>query len=321
MKEGLIGVIVPVYKVEKYVSECIESILAQTYTNFRLILVDDGTPDNAGKICDEYAKKDPRITVIHQENAGVTRARARGVEEASDCEFITFVDGDDTLPANALKEYLETKNTIKEDVDIIVGYRTEIADNTERDVLNEIKTGLYLPAEYINAMLVDECSIGPWGRLIKRELFQAETFSIPREVVQYEDLFMNIVLACNATNIFVDNGIKAYRHVELSDTSQVHVNGYMKENGWFPLLNGIRELLKEKVFFDSVSENFSKFAYIRICGCMNFNKQRFRTCEELQIKTYNRMQKSILKANRSDICFTIYTIKRKIRTFLNKVFK
>ena len=85
MSEGLIGVIVPVYKVEKYIAECIGSILAQTYTNFHLILVDDGTPDGVGKICDEYAKKDPRITVIHQQNAGATRARAHGVEEAKDC--------------------------------------------------------------------------------------------------------------------------------------------------------------------------------------------------------------------------------------------
>ena len=71
MDDTLIGVIVPVYKTEKYVAECIESILAQTYRNFRLILVDDGSPDGAGSICDEYATKDQRITVIHQENAGV----------------------------------------------------------------------------------------------------------------------------------------------------------------------------------------------------------------------------------------------------------
>ena len=102
-----IGVIVPVYKTEKYVAECIESILAQTYTNFRLILVDDGTPDGAGAICDEYATKDPRITVIHQENAGVTRARARGVEEAADCEWITFVDSDDSITNSALENLLK----------------------------------------------------------------------------------------------------------------------------------------------------------------------------------------------------------------------
>ena len=76
--DNRIAVIVPVYKAEEYIAECIESILAQTYTKFRLVLVDDGTPDGAGKICDEYAKKDTRITVIHQQNAGVTRARARG---------------------------------------------------------------------------------------------------------------------------------------------------------------------------------------------------------------------------------------------------
>ena len=102
-----VGIIVPIYKVEKYIAECIESILAQTYKDFRLILVDDGSPDNAGKICDEYAKKDSRITVIHQENAGVTRARARGVEEAGDCEFITFVDGDDTIKNDALENLLK----------------------------------------------------------------------------------------------------------------------------------------------------------------------------------------------------------------------
>ena len=117
MKQELIGVIVPVYNVERYIEECIESILAQTYTNFRLILVDDGTPDNADKICDKYAKKDSRITVIHQENAGVTRARARGVEEAIDCEWITFVDGDDTITEDALESmYSYTNNNI----DIVV---------------------------------------------------------------------------------------------------------------------------------------------------------------------------------------------------------
>lgn len=78
MQKGLIGVIVPVYKTEKYIAECIESILAQTYTNFRLILVDDGSPDAAGTICDEYAAKDSRITVIHQKNAGGYTRKSTG---------------------------------------------------------------------------------------------------------------------------------------------------------------------------------------------------------------------------------------------------
>ena len=86
-----ISVIVPVYKAEKYLPSCIDSILAQTFTDFELILVDDGSPDNCGAICDEYAQKDKRVKVIHKENGGVTAARADGVK-ISTGEFITFVD-------------------------------------------------------------------------------------------------------------------------------------------------------------------------------------------------------------------------------------
>ena len=98
----LISVIVPVYNVEKYLGECIESILSQTYENFELILVDDGSPDNSGKICDEYAEKDNRIRVIHKENGGVSSARNTGLDNAKG-EYITFVDSDDIID----KQYLE----------------------------------------------------------------------------------------------------------------------------------------------------------------------------------------------------------------------
>lgn len=98
----LISIIVPVYKVEKYLCECVDSILSQTYENFELILVDDGSPDNSGKICDKYAEKDKRIKVIHKENAGVSSARNIGLDNAKG-EYITFIDSDDTVD----KRYLE----------------------------------------------------------------------------------------------------------------------------------------------------------------------------------------------------------------------
>lgn len=97
----MISVIVPVYKAEKYLHRCVDSILAQTYTNFELILVDDGSPDNSGAICDEYAVKDSRVRVFHKKNGGVTAARADGVN-ISKGEWITFVDADDTIPIEAL---------------------------------------------------------------------------------------------------------------------------------------------------------------------------------------------------------------------------
>ena len=196
MQKGLVGVIVPVYKVEKYIAECIESILAQTYTKLRLILVDDGTPDNAGKICDEYAKKDPRITVIHQENAGVTRARARGVEEADDCEFIMFVDGDDKLLRNALSLFYYSMD-INTDIVMNINYYIDI-DNIysyesykNKDIIDIqyfIKRNIYLDGGE------------PWGKLYRRSLFCKETFNIPREVFCGEDVLMNIRLALKSKN-------------------------------------------------------------------------------------------------------------------------
>ena len=312
-----IGIIVPVYKVEEYITECIDSILAQTYTNFRLILVNDGTPDNAGKICDEYAKKDSRITVIHQENAGVTRARARGVEEATDCEWITFVDGDDTLPPRGLEELL-LSSLENEKIDIVLGYRIEVLKGAKKHIYNKIGTGIYNPIEYINAMLIDDCIIGPWGKIIKRKLFDPSIFNITRTVVQYEDLYMNIALACKARNIFIGNDVLAYNHKEDSCTSQAIRNGFMKENGWFELLSSIKKIFEKNGFMEKVSYNFSKFAYIRICGCMEHNRSRFTSCRLLDIKRYNNMQDSVYKANINSFTYYIYRLKRFTKRILRR---
>lgn len=183
MKKDSIGIIVPVYKAEKYITKCIESILAQTYTNFRLILVDDGTPDNAGKICDDYAKKDPRITVIHQDNAGVTRARARGVEEAAGCEFITFVDSDDTIIPNAL---YQLRNAMADDTDIVISH---VAGYNYPNVLYIEKE------EYLHYLISGHTlSCAPWGKLFRNALFSDWIFDIPHQIVYGEDLLMNIRL-------------------------------------------------------------------------------------------------------------------------------
>ena len=101
-----ISVIVPVYNVEKYLPRCIESILAQTFTDFELLLIDDGSIDNSGKICDEFAMKDSRIKVFHKKNGGVSSARNVGLDNAKG-DWITFSDSDDELFNNALKTYAD----------------------------------------------------------------------------------------------------------------------------------------------------------------------------------------------------------------------
>lgn len=102
VKNALVSIVVPVYKVEYWLPKCIRSVLAQTYENIELILVDDGSPDNSGKICDNFAKKDNRVKVIHKKNGGVSSARNVGIEAASG-DYICFVDSDDWLARDAVE--------------------------------------------------------------------------------------------------------------------------------------------------------------------------------------------------------------------------
>ena len=102
----LISVIVPIYKVKEYLNRCVDSILSQTFTSFELVLVDDGSPDECGEICDDYAIKDDRIIVIHQSNKGLSEARNTGIDWAmknSDSEWLTFVDSDDWIHPDYLR--------------------------------------------------------------------------------------------------------------------------------------------------------------------------------------------------------------------------
>lgn len=107
-----VSVIVPVYKAENYLRRCVDSILAQTFTDWECILVDDGSPDGSGEICDEYAQKDARIRVIHKENGGVSSARNMALGKIS-AKWLTFVDSDDCLYPNAFRDgWMLLKRTI-----------------------------------------------------------------------------------------------------------------------------------------------------------------------------------------------------------------
>lgn len=112
----MISVIVPVYKAEKYLHRCVDSILAQSYTDFELLLIDDGSPDNCGAICDEYAQMDSRVRVFHKENGGVSSARNLGLDNARG-EYVTFCDSDDRVAFNWLSVY---ENAMKNEVDIAI---------------------------------------------------------------------------------------------------------------------------------------------------------------------------------------------------------
>lgn len=141
MKEKLLSVIVPIYNVEQYLSECVDSILEQTYKNIEVILVDDGSTDESGALCDLYKKRDKRVKVIHKENEGLLVARLTGVYNASG-EYIAFVDGDDWIQACMYKNLMEIQQNTNSDVVMSGIYRFISKDKIIEEMIR-LDEGLY----------------------------------------------------------------------------------------------------------------------------------------------------------------------------------
>ena len=173
MKEPLISIIVPVYNVQKYIGKCIDSILSQTYLNIELILVDDGSSDASGRICDEYGKRDGRIRVIHQENEGVSSARNHGMEEAQG-EYLCFVDADDWIPKYSVKQ-LATR-IIASGSDLATGKIKLIFPLRNNDTAFSHYGTLSRDSELDWYKTVSTISPGPVAKIFKRSIIQEKKY-------------------------------------------------------------------------------------------------------------------------------------------------
>ena len=169
--EELISIIVPIYRVEKYLNRCIDSILSQSYRNLEIILVDDGSPDNCSIICEEYAKKDKRIKVIHKKNGGLSEARNYGIE-ASTGDYIMFVDSDDYISKDMCKTLLI--NALENNADIVVcNFKEVYTDKVEKINKQCIKGNLEVISnievlyKYLLKTTIDMVVV--WNKLYKRK--------------------------------------------------------------------------------------------------------------------------------------------------------
>lgn len=138
--EQTISVIVPVYKVEAFLRQCIDSIVNQTYRHLEILLVDDGSPDDCGKICDEYAEKDNRIRVFHTSNQGLSSARNFGLQNAAG-EFVSFVDSDDWLEPDMYETLLERMEAAGADVSVCGYWFDSVHSSLEIQLENAVYTG------------------------------------------------------------------------------------------------------------------------------------------------------------------------------------
>ncbi len=216
-KLPLISIIVTIYNVEQYLAACIEAILQQTYTNLEIILINDGSPDNCGKICDEYRQRDDRIVVVHQENGGVSKARNVGLRTFKG-EYMAFVDADDLVHSH----YVETLYNNLGKSDFVYCNFDVFTENNQLN-LNatvEIKRREILSKsdgfdKLLN--LSDILIVVPWNKLYKRELWSGLQYS---EGDIHEDEYLIHHLVNNTTQItYIDCVLNFYRQREESITA------------------------------------------------------------------------------------------------------
>lgn len=215
-----ISILVPIYKVEQHLRRCVDSVLAQDFEDWEMVLVDDGSPDGCPKICDDYAASEQRIKVVHKRNGGLVSARLAGFREAK-AEYVMFLDSDDYLLPGALT-CLYTK--IKEGYDVVKGRHQVVTDDGVVEVRGCRRTGtVSQPLGYVKAMMRGELTGYLWGGLYRRSLFTESTFEDILAFSIYEDMLTNISIWERVNSYcVVDNVVCAY-YINLQSMMQQKV--------------------------------------------------------------------------------------------------
>lgn len=223
---SLISVIVPVYNAERYLPKCVESIIKQTYKNIEIILIDDGSTDNSGKICDEYAKLDNRIKVIHKKNGGVSSARNKGLKEVQG-QYIHFVDSDDFISPKLIQLLFKEANKYSAEF-VAAGFSRE--SNLPVGVEPEVLPPDFMTetnVEFINTFLDMPTQImyTPWAKLYKKEIIQNNNITFPEDIDLGEDLLFNLkYYTFVKKGVFLNKSLYSYRFIENSLSQKFRKN-------------------------------------------------------------------------------------------------
>ena len=211
----MISVIVPVYKVEPYLRHCVDSVLAQTYPDFELLLVDDGSPDGCPAICDEYVARDPRVRVIHKQNGGLISARNVGILAAKG-DYVCILDGDDWADENMLQFIHDTVERSPVPLDMVLFAAYNVYEDHLEETINEVPEGFYdrqrLEKEIFPYLLTDTrkgLQVGviqahTWDKAIKRELIK-EYYTREERIRVFTDVPMTYECLLHSSNVYICN--------------------------------------------------------------------------------------------------------------------
>lgn len=305
MKQQKISIIIPVYNVEQYLEKCIDSVLNQTISNLEIILVNDGSKDNSGLICDKYAVVDKRITVVHKQNGGLSDARNCGIKHSSG-DYIIFLDSDDFLAPTFCEILLE--NARKYDADIVIsGLKNYYeGDEVNYEICNGSKLSEQLTKEetYKRMFLQEKIDVNATAKLYKRSLFNDIEF--PKGML-YEDIQI-VDKIIESANIIVAIDYRGYYYLQRQNSIMY---GKMS-NKRLVLLEKTQELIK---FISSKYPNIVDSIIKRHVYCSFHILGR-----SILDKNYNQISKTIrtdiLKYKKNIFGQKIYSKKEKYATFL-----
>ena len=235
----LVSIIIPIYKVEQYLRRCLDSIISQTYSNLEIILVDDGSPDRCSQICDEYAEKDKRITVVHKENGGLSDARNAGLDICKG-DYIYFVDSDDELPLNSIYSLIAK---LKEypDAEIIIGDIKSVPfdpinySSRNFNTVNYINNNIWIRKNFFR--FFNRIPVNAVCKLISKEFIKKNHLYFKKGLIHEDELWMFYVV--KKLRILVFAHTTAYiRHV--TPNSITTSTDYAKKNkAWGEILKEI----------------------------------------------------------------------------------
>jgi len=313
----LISVIVPVYNVEKYIRKCIDSIIGQTYKNLEIIVVDDGSLDESGKICDEYAKKDNRIKVIHKENSGVSSARNIGIENSTG-KWIAFVDSDDWIEKKYFEELL--KVAVENDAEVVLCGYNRITVNKIEKIYNSGELIEDTSREFLIKTLNPQTGYGFCHmKLYKKSIIKNNLFDITLKVG--EDALFNEKIALNITKAcFLEKSLYNYR---------INSNSVVRKFDEEYAIKYLNSMQNNKCYLmqmyqddNEILQNYYNFVafhvlLIAVNYCYNYlNKEKNSKKCLKKICNYNDFKEGIKKSNYNNLSITrkitLFTIKYKL---------
>lgn len=262
--ENKVSVIIPVYYVEEYLKKCVSSVCKQTYKNLEIILVDDGSPDKSGALCDKFAKKDSRIVVFHKKNGGVSSARNLGLEKATG-KYVTFVDSDDWLPETAIADLVDGIENNKSDFCFGTGMFVGITGNK---IIQELKNET-LSVDEINKLVEYHIILrSPWAKLYKIDIIKNHQIKFSEGIEFGEDrIFVWEYLKYCEKFTVIDKNVYFYSMLNVNNACGKY---YEKYNVW---LKQYTDILCQAIKKSALPENekvslirdFAFHEYVDVC--------------------------------------------------------